>query len=309
MLCFCAVSILLFCCRYLVDALFCFLLQAVRLKSTRIKKDASTMSLKTSLKTPAKIFMKTPANTPVQTSAKSAALRVSTGPLSGLVLAFGLLAGLSVPSGAQVAIFNTGQSATATPLAGGAIDTHWTIITPSTGAASNAIVLGNNNHYNEWDNNDAASAWIGFSDAQNTLSAAGKTTGTYYLHTTFNLAGFTVGTATLSGQFREDDSATDILLNGQSLTTAGVSGLNVPGPAAWRNYTPFSYGGGLFQSGVNTLDFVVNFGDDNFDAGRVRNLSVTATPAAVPEPGSMALLVGVTVSAAGFLGRRKRRAA
>ena len=39
------------------------------------------------------------------------------------------------------------------------------------------------------------------------------------------------------------------------------------------------------------------------------NASVVAVPAAVPEPGSVALLIGMTVTGAGFLSRRKRASA
>lgn len=142
--------------------------------------------------------------------------------------------------------------------------------------------------------------------------------GTFYdYRTTFSLAGFIPGTASLSGGYAADDALVAVFLN-------GVQVAGFPLGNSFTSITPFTIGSGFATN--NTLDFVVQNGPQasnnptalmlggvapgtpGFTNG-LAGLTLTATAVpAVPEPGSIAMLVGVGMSGAGFLVRRKRRA-
>jgi hypothetical protein len=111
--------------------------------------------------------------------------------------------------------------------------------------------------------------------------------GLYDYRTTFNLTGYNVNTASISGRWSANDNSVAILLNGKLLNTALVN-----------SNTDFSFwlftiaAGSPFQDGVNTLDFIAsNFGDPT---GLSVELSGTAdlvqVPEPVPEPSTIMLL-------------------
>ena len=67
----------------------------------------------------------------------------------------------------------------------------------------------------------------------------------------------------------------------------------------------FAFNSGAATTAVLSLQDLVATGIGN-DFG-VDNIQVAAVPAAVPEPGSIALLVGLGVTGAGFLARKRRK--
>lgn len=113
--------------------------------------------------------------------------------------------------------------------------------------------------------------------------------------TTFDLTGFDPTTASIDGLWGTDNVGVDILLNGVSL------GISLPGVIVgnFSSLHAFTIASG-FQSGVNTLDFVV-FGDAPPSAFRAELSGAADTAAAVAEPGGLDLL-GIGLVALG-LGR------
>src|SRR5207253_10283787 len=75
----------------------------------------------------------------------------------------------------------------------------------------------------------------------------------YDYQTTFDLTGFDPATVRLVGNWAVDDSGTDIKINGAS---SGVKNT-----AAFSIYSPFVITSG-FKTGLNTIDFIVNNGDN-----------------------------------------------
>ena len=107
-----------------------------------------------------------------------------------------------------------------------------------------------------------------------------------------------LSTVAIVGNWSTDDLGDDILINGTStgITSTGFGG-----------FTNFILPTGSYVSGTNTLQFVVNnqggpsalnvyFDSATFSTGGV---------APTPEPGSIALLAGLSLSGATFLRRRR----
>lgn len=131
----------------------------------------------------------------------------------------------------------------------------------------------------------------------------------YDFRTTFSLAGFDPTSAILTGRASGDNRITAVYLNGIL-----VNGLSNAAPADFQPAT-FNFASGFATA--NTLDFIVfnsanngNPASNNLLALDVDTLLLTANalPTAVPEPGSVAMLIGMGVTGAGFLSRRKRAA-
>jgi hypothetical protein len=112
----------------------------------------------------------------------------------------------------------------------------------------------------------------------------------YTYETTFNLPGAPTPYTSITGQFATDDVAI-IMLNGVQVGTGGIGKYN-----AW---TPLSITSG-FQSGMNTLDFVILN-----RTGGPSGVDIQLSGVYAPEPASLAL-VGAGLLGAGFLVRRRR---
>ena len=169
------------------------------------------------------------------------------------------------------------------------LDPHYQIITNPDGAGTDAhthndsvfpIVSG------PWLPNDSDSQWIA-----PRYESSGAAAGTYVYRTTFDLTGFDPETARLLGTWATDNEGTEIRLNGTSIPVA----------ESWFDeFTSFTVPiGSPFESGLNTLDFVLTNQDVGFTGLHVGSLSGMAVP--IPEPGSVALLA----LAVAFVCRRK----
>ncbi|MDZ7890710.1 MAG: PEP-CTERM sorting domain-containing protein [Rhodoferax sp.] len=142
-----------------------------------------------------------------------------------------------------------------------------------------------------WMANSTTSKWITPTAAQGATSAAG----TYTWSLNFDLTGFDAATASFDGKFAADNSAV-VKLNGTKIGYAD----------GFKSFYNFGAATG-FNSGVNTLDFVVtNYaGSSGNPTGlRVEFTASNVTP--VPEPETYAMLLA-GLGLMGVISRRRAK--
>jgi PEP-CTERM motif len=186
--------------------------------------------------------------------------------------------------------FNTGVSATGTPLSGSAIDPHYAIVnSPAFGPAAYAVressgapvVAGT------WLLDNNLSSWLVPVPGIFFVDVPGVTDLITY-RTSFDLTGYVASSGEIFGRWAADDTGLAIRLNGVTVPNVGA--------AQYDAWTSFSILGG-FVSGVNTLEF------DTRSTATPTGLRVEFTNVfqPVPEPATwgllMAGLVGVTLHA------------
>jgi hypothetical protein len=220
--------------------------------------------------------------------------------------ALAALAAASVPAAqaqtTAISVFATGVDASGTPLPNGTFgDPHYTLVSEPSAASSQLQVLTSAFGFpvvpGGWLGDSSSSAWIAPTNVP-FLNGGQAYGGFYDYQTTFTLAGFNSATeaASLSGQWAADDSGT-LFLNGVS------TGQATDGYGA---YSPFSITSG-FQSGVNTLDFMVLEDGSGATGLRVDGIGGTLSPAAVPEASStVSLGVLLTLGLGGLLLARRK---
>lgn len=179
--------------------------------------------------------------------------------------------------------FNTsGQLITSSTTSGrGTPDGHWDVIDTNLGSTYNGaayvVTSSQNDWYSGWLGNGPNSDWIALDANTNNNGQA-----PYTFSTTFNMTGYDLSTASLSGSWAIDDGGT-LSLNGNSLGTLGSG--------QWGALTAFSAPSSDFVSGVNTLSITITDSDFNLEAVRLQG-SVSASPlgTATPEPASLTLM-------------------
>ena len=209
--------------------------------------------------------------------------------IRGGCMAAGLLLS-SFAAHADIIDVATGLDATNTLLAsGGLADAHWMV----NSAPAQSVYPNNADWYGGWLANGPASDWIALN-----ANVTNNGPAPYTFSRTFDLTGYDVSTASLNGAWTIDDGGT-ISLNGNVLDSQGSGG--------WGSLHGISAANSLFLPGLNTLSITLTDSDQFLEAVRMEG-SVNVSPAAVPEPGSVALLVGLGITGAGFLARRRKNA-
>ncbi len=194
-------------------------------------------------------------------------------------------------------LFSTGVNDAGFPLADGAVDPHWRLVSSPDAAypGSAAPTISNSAPplQGGYVPNTLTSRWIsarpdGGHNFPRSDCSSGCTTADYYFQTTFDLTGLDPDTVEITGQWALDDSGY-MLLNGAptGVSRPYVQRLN------WSTWASFILDSG-FLPGPNTLTVVVNNGffpnsalRDN-PTGLHVMLSGTAS---VPEPASVLLLI------------------
>jgi hypothetical protein len=190
-------------------------------------------------------------------------------------------------------LFNTGVDAAGVPRANNASELHYSLFSVPSGTTTVRVATAINGFpIGPWLGDDSISAWIGPASDGSLNGPSGN----YTYRTTFDLTGFIPSSASITGQWAQDNTGVDIQING-----ASIGAVSNPG---FGSFGGFSIGSG-FIAGVNTLDFIINNG------GGPTGLRVEMTGAAnvasvgAPEPGTLVLLgLGVTA----FTLRRRRQA-
>jgi hypothetical protein len=176
----------------------------------------------------------------------------------------------AMPAGAAViTIYNTGVDNSGVATTGNGADLHWTLAggTAYTGGTNGVFPIG------PWVADSSTSRWITPTPSAGDSNAVT----TFVFSTTFDLTGLKASTASLSGTFAADDSAT-IFLNGVQVGAVNQGG--------YSSFTPFTIGSG-FVAGVNTLTFAAL----NSGAGPTGVNVVVSGTAAVPEAATWVMMV------------------
>lgn len=199
-------------------------------------------------------------------------------PVAAVVLGLVAMANADAVRTVPTGVYNTGVSNSGTPLASGAIDPHYTLVSSPSGGGPAFVVIDGQFPFVPyfpgdpvWLPNSSTSEWIG--PVANGLTAVGGPPGQYIFETTFDLSASAVANAELMGQLAADNSV-QVFLNGVN-TGMGASGFD--------HFTPFQVTSGFVQ-GVNRLDFVVTNGDCGPFCVNPTGLRVEYRMTEVPEP-------------------------
>lgn len=216
---------------------------------------------------------------------------------ASFLLAFGMLT-MEEVDGAEIILFNTGIDASGEVLPGGSLDPHWQVTSgPGITVSVPAEVLNSPPSVYA---SSAESRWIWVE------SDGGAGVNTPYVFTqTFDLSGFDLSTATISGSWGVDNIGF-IRLNGQT-SGIGSGTLSLSGGSSatsnFNTFHDFALNDG-FVSGVNTLEFVLT---DLGAPGGFNLTALTGSAAIIPEPSIYALLIGAGTLAFAFARRRFRK--
>ncbi len=179
-----------------------------------------------------------------------------------------------------VTLYDTGVDSTGVATTGNGADLHWTLAggPAYTGATNGSFPIP------PWLAETSTSRWVTpTTDAANLFDATDKS---YTFTETFSLAGYNASTAAFTGRFADDNIVDSITLNGTALAASG---------GGFTSWTSFDSTGGVFNSGDNTLTFVVrNFGNGGGQnpAGLLVEVAGTADLASdVPEASVWAMMI------------------
>ena len=208
-------------------------------------------------------------------------------------------------------LYNTVVNASGVPLPDGTIgDPHYTLIAVPIGSTQTLRVRTSVGGWpiGPYIGDDNLSTWIGPDDTADLTGSAGD----YVYETQFNLPTTCVlSTASITGVWAADNEEIAIYLNNNVVVEPPIA--TVPSGEYvedFHNWSSFTITSG-FQTGINTLDFVVYnepynppSSVDNPTALRVE-MTGTVDPVAVPEPVSMIFFGTGLVAVGGYMARRR----
>lgn len=130
-----------------------------------------------------------------------------------------------------------------------------------------------------WLGNSAGSKWITPELAQG-ASFDADSSGIYKYHLQFDLSGYDAASANFSARFAADNAAV-VLLNGRQIASG----------SSFSNWSDFSAASG-FNAGRNSLDFLVtNFSQSSGNPTGLRVEFLNSSVSAVPEPGTVFMMM------------------
>lgn len=220
-------------------------------------------------------------------------------------------------------LYNTGVNNTpvdvGTTLAGGTLDSHYTLFSsPLPVVAGNpTFVVDGGFPVPPWVANSpvgtvGGSMWI---SGNVTPIGAGtnQPNGVYDYRTTFTGGAGVITAATISGFLSGDDSVgttaplvTGILLNGVAVAPPVATADQTYGTLFAFSFSGSTTSGNIFNTGLNTLDFLVQNTHNAVQGLRVSG--ITSTTGVVPEPASVVMLGSGVVGILGFGLRRRKKA-
>jgi len=194
-------------------------------------------------------------------------------------------------------LFNTGVGAGGTSLANGATELHYALASSPYTSTPTPLVRTSAGGFPipPWIPDSSVSAWTvpNFDVAGRGL--LNHLPGIYKWKLSFDLTGLVASTASITGKWAADNGlGSTILLNG----------LDTVNPASgFKGFTPFTISSG-FQSGTNTLAFIVVNGSGATGNPTGLRVEMDGTAAPVPEP-TTALLMGIGI--VGLIGGAARK--
>lgn len=215
--------------------------------------------------------------------------------------------GLSLTGGAwaaPVVSYDTGLDANGAPLADGAQDTHYSLISGPAAVTSPSTFVVTQTGFpvgNPWVPDSSTAKWISFQADQDPGAADATSAGLYHYQTTFDLSNYFSDTAVVTGNYATDNSGFVSLNGGPQLFASSSFG----------TYTAFTLSSG-FTAGVNTLDFYVtnslNSGLSNPTGLIVNGLAVNAVEAPEIDATSAALPLFFSVAGLLLIADRRKKA-
>jgi len=211
-------------------------------------------------------------------------------------------------SAATFTLYGTGKSGT---LATGATDPNFTLVpstplgtvtggvTSSQGYPNLVVTKAGAPPFPSWTPDVPGHAyWI---SPKVTYGGTPDPVGKFIFQETFDLdpSLYNASTAVITGTWAEDNYGLGIYLNGvQEVGQVGSPTVN-----AYGSPSPFTISSG-FQSGINTLDFVVD--NTGGATGLFVNITSATASSVVPEPSTVAVYMVGSLALLGFVIRKKR---
>jgi hypothetical protein len=205
--------------------------------------------------------------------------------LKTVLAVISLATALQVSAAPIVGLYNTGDGSTA-----GNVDDNYKLDkTSGVGSDNDFDAYEGTGIPGSWLANTSVSQWL-TPNSQAGASFDANTIGIYEYSLTFDLSGMNISTAEFAGRWATDNAG-EIFLNGTKLNNDS---------SGFGSWSSFSSAGGTFESGLNTLTFIVtNFAQlsGNPTGLRVEFLSSNVE---VPTPSTIAILaigiIGLSLS-------------